>query len=183
MSKFCTNCGKRLDTNEVFCSNCGKRVAEDTNVSHKETIENKQETFIPIEENPYFEGDNGYGVNSNTVTNQGYENRGFEPDMLENKEFMPPYGQNLDIVDCSGKGLSIVGFVSSIIYFLQSFSVYGITGIPCFVVGLVFSILSVVEGRKCAIKAFPIISYILLGLGFIIQIISIVLYVRGGLHL
>lgn len=186
MSKFCTNCGSRLDTNGVFCSNCGKRVVEDTTVSQKETIENNKETFTPVEETPYCKEEDVFSVN--TEENQIFGGKGFKPEDFENSKFMPPYGLKLDcydlsVADCSGKGLSIVGFVSAILYFLQSFSVFAISSIPCFVVGLVFSILSVVGDRKCAIKAFTIISYILLGIGFIIQIISVVLYIGRGLYL
>lgn len=182
MSKFCTNCGSRLDTNGVFCPNCGKRVVEDATVSQKEAIGNNKETFTPVEENPHCKEDDVFSVNPEE--NQWFDPKGLEP---ENSKFMPPYGLKLDyydlsVADCSGRGLSIVGFVSAILYFLQSFSVYSIS-IPCFVAGLVFSILSVVGGRKCAIKAFPIISYVLLGLGFIIKIICVVLYIGRSLYL
>lgn len=185
MSKFCTNCGSRLDANGVFCPNCGKRVVEDATVSQKEAIGNNKETFTPVEEKPHCKEDDVFSVNPEE--NQWFDPKGLEPEKFENSKFMPPYGLKLDyydlsVADCSGKGLSIVGFVSAILYFLQSFSVFAISSIPCFVAGLVFSILSVVGGRKCAIKAFPIISYVLLGLGFIIQIISVVLYIGRGLY-
>lgn len=186
MSKFCTNCGKRLNTNGVFCPNCGTRIVEDTDVSQNKTIENKQENYTSVEENPYCKEDDIFSAN--TEENQMFEGKGFKPEDFEKSKFMPPYGLKLDyydlsVADCSGKGLSIVGFVSAILYFLQSFSVFAISSIPCFVVGLVFSILSVVGDRKCAIKAFTIISYILLGVGFIIQIISVALYIGRGLYL
>lgn len=40
MSKFCPNCGNRLEENQLFCANCGARVAAENNNNNNTTVNN-----------------------------------------------------------------------------------------------------------------------------------------------
>jgi hypothetical protein len=161
MGNFCPICGSRYEKDGKYCSNCGASRVIDSTVNDK-VVHTQNEgigSSVYDNSNPYRDGQdfNTYvGFEGGTILNSGtYRND-------------TGYNMYMPDEDCSGKVASILGFIFAVLGFLQSFSLFGF---PSMIMGIVFSALSLSKDRKGAIKAFPITSFILIGLGFLISFV------------
>lgn len=156
MDNYCPICGSRYEKDDKYCCNCGASRVTNSTVDDKVAYTQNEGIGSSAygNSNPYRDGYVGFG--GGTVINSGtYRND-------------TGYNMYVPDEDCSGKVASILGFIFAMLGFFQSFS---LIGFPSMIMGIIFSALSLSKGRKGAIKAFPITSFILIGFSFLISFV------------
>ena len=120
MSKFCTNCGTKLEEDQLFCTSCGKKVDGENNDNAQQVAVNPVNNNVP---------------NNSSVKTNGLAIAGFVVSLVSTILCCGAFnlvGLVLSIVgltkakdyDGNGKGFAIAGIIISAVVMVLSIVIY-----------------------------------------------------------